>query len=1068
MRQHRSTTQAISVQPVPVAGSSYTQLRIRLLGDFALYLDGVLVTSVKSARLQSLLAYLLIHRDAPQTRQHVAFLFWPDSSEAQSQSNLRHLLHSLQRALPQVATYIEIGTRTLAWTSSHDITLDVADFENALASAASHSESEGTSPNRTITALRRAADLYPADLLPGCYDEWVLAPRERLREQFQATLERLVDLLEGRGDLSTAILYAQRLLRQDPLLEENYRRLMRLHLANGDRAGVLNVYKQCARSMKRELGVEPGPATTEIMQQARQASSRKNTPPTTVPAQPQPSSPASAPTSTNLPAQTTVFFGREREMAEAANLLRQPDVRLVTFVGTPGTGKTRLAINVAASLTMAFPDGVFLTPLASVENPGDVIPAIAATLGVTEPAGGSAASALHTHIGSRHMLMVADNFEQILPAGSVLAAMLAACPNLKLLVTSRSALNLRGEHEFVVAPLSVPARDSARRPDDLLQYESVALFLDRALEVAPGLSFGPAEARIVADICRRLEGLPLAIELAAARAKVLSPEAILSRLDRRLKLLTGGRLDLPPRQRALETAIAWSYNLLDEGEKRLFQELSVFSGGWTLESAQSVFGEQSAEPTNHASQVPDVLDGISSLVSKSLLVRTDNAGDEPRFFMLETLKEFAWERLVESHGEAEARRRHGFYFLDFAERSKGEIDGPQQQQWLSKLEREQDNLRTAMSWAIEQRDAELAQRIAGSLGLFWERRGLLTEGRRWLRQALELGAPTAAPCKASALYAAGSLALRQRDYSEAQPLLEEAGALYEGLGDKEGLSNTLSALAIMTLDKDYDKAVDLHLQSLDLRRELGDKLGIARTLQNLGFIKMHQTKWDEASALTQEAHFLYCELGNQSGIAYTVYVLAMIAAEQHETELARARFAECLQISRKMRNDWLTAWALQGLGSLLYSVGEYEEAERTLTEALDMFADLGDKLGTAHALASLGREMHRKSDYEAARHRYGESLALGVELENEGVIGSCLGGFAGLAAASGEPRRAAMLFGCAQKTLEHLSTNLEREQMTLGIDIAQAALTPQEWETAWGEGQLLSPQEAITLAHPTR
>jgi predicted ATPase len=663
------------------------------------------------------------------------------------------------------------------------------------------------------------------------------------------------------------------------------------------------------------------------------------------------------------------------------------------------------------------------------------------------------------------MLLVIDNFEQVLPAGSILADMLAACPSMKLLVTSRSALNLRGEHEFVVAPLSVPPRDSARRPDDLRQYESVALFVDRAMEVSPRLTFGPAEARIVAEICRRLEGLPLAIELAAARTKVLSPEAILSRLDRRLKLLTGGRFDLPPRQRALETTIAWSYNLLDETEKALFRQLSVFSGGWTLESAQSVFSVQAADPAARSSHLPDVLDGISSLVSKSLLVRTDSTGDEPRFFMLETLKEYAWERLVESHADAEACRRHALYFLDFAERAMKEVDGPNQQQWNGKIEREQDNLRSAMGWAIEQGDAEVAQRIAGSLGLFWERRGLLAEGRRWLRQALELdgSGPGQGQHRAAALYYGGSLALRQRDYGDAQLLLEEARALYGELGDKEGLSNSLSALAIMTLDKDYDKAVDLHLQSLVLRRELGDKLGIARTLQNLGFIKMHQTKWSEASALTEEAHLIYCELGNSSGIAYTVYVLAMISAEQHDTELARTRFAECLQISRRMRNDWLTAWALQGLGNLLYNMGEYGEADRTLTEALGMFADLGDKLGTAHALASLGRELHRKSDFASAREKYGEALELGVELDNEGVIGSSLGGFAGLAAASGEHRLAAVLFGCAEKTLEHLSTNLEREQMTLGLDIARSALNSDEWDAAWLEGQAMPPLDAIRL-----
>jgi len=1091
VKEQRSLTETVSIHssPLPAAAtsSSRTHIEVRLLGTFAVTFGGAPLDTLKSARLQALFAYLLLHRQFPQSRQHVAFLFWPDSSEAQAQSNLRNLLHGLRYALPDADARIEFGSRTVQWRPDSPVDLDVTDFELAFAEVESQwKPGESGNAEHLVPAVRRAADLYLGDLLPSCYDEWILAPRERLREKIQLILERLVDLLKKQGDLTGAILYTQRLLRQDPLLEENYRRLMSLHLANGDRAGVLNVYKQCAHIFKRELGIEPGSSTVAIMRQAREAGiqppgagglgpgASKGKPsevPSVVPGAAE-SEVLVESTPNNLPAQTTIFFGRDQDLAAVAALMRRPDVRLVTLTGTPGTGKTRLAISVAAGLLKAFPDGVFFVPLAAVDNPDNVVPAIGATLGVSEPVMGSLLQGLQTRVAAERVLLVLDNFEQVLAAAPAIASLLAACPQLKLLATSREALNLRGEHEYSVSPLPAPPRDVSLRPEELLNYESVALFLDRAQEVSPQFALSTANARTVADICRSLEGLPLAIELAAARVKVLPPSAILARLDRRLKLLTGGRLDLPPRQRALETAIAWSYNLLDETEGSMFRALSVFSGGFTLEAAETTVGMRNDEfgMRNKAGpNIPhsdNVLGALSSLLSKSLLVRPEtpaaDAGDW-RFYMLETLKEYAWEKLLESGEAAAVCRQHALYFMDFAESSRRESSGPQQQEWLSKTDREHDNLRAALRWAIEQGEAEIAQRIAGALGIFWERRGYFTEGRSWLGQALDLEPHAASLYRAAALYSAGILALRQRDYDVARPSLQQSRDLYKELDDKEGQSNALSGLAIMTLDRDYEQAVQLHMESLALRRQIGDKAGIARTLQNLGMVEMSRGNWSEASTLTEEAHAIYREMGSPM-VAYTLYVLAMVAAGQGNYDLSRARFEECLEIARQLQNDWLTAWALHGFGNLLYDAQEYEQANRALAEALDLFTKLGDKLGEAQALVSRGREAQRTANYSEAKRLYGQALALGRELDNDGILGSYLAGMAGLAAAAGQHRLAALLFAQADKLLSSVSTGIEREQMTLGLDTARAALNADEWGAAWEEGRAMPVQEAIALA----
>jgi predicted ATPase/DNA-binding SARP family transcriptional activator len=1074
-------------------------LEMSLLGEFKLALNGEPISAVNTPRLQALLTYLVLHRDAPESRQHIAFLFWPDSSEAQAQSNFRNLLLTLRRSFPDFEQFITVTRRSLQWREASPHTLDVAEFARAISEANRSAEAAGygtggyddapdespaqpsggarepssrSQQGHLVAALQKAAELYAGDLLPGCYEEWIMAPRERLRQQFLGSLEQLVRVLESMGDLNPAILYAQRLVRHDPLREENYRRLMRLHLANGDRAGVLSAYRDCQAVLKRELGVEPGQATAALLRQAeeqesaigRQESGTKQ-PQTSDSRLPTPDS--RLPIPSNLPAQTTTFVGREHDVLQLSGMLRRPELRLITLIGTPGTGKTRLATRVAAGFASVaggaaplFPDGVFFVPLAAVSDPDMVEPSIAQALDVSEAGGRSLHDNLLAFLAEKRLLLVLDNFEHLIPAAPLVAEFLAKSQGLKVLATSRAVLNLRGEHEYPVATLVVPGRDLPARPDELMQIESVALFIQRAAEVAPGFGLTRDNARPVGEICRRLEGLPLAIELAAARVKVLSPEAILSRLDRRLRLLVGGRADLPARQQALETAIAWSYNLLDDDEKALFRGLSIFAGGCSLQAIEEVLSANTGR---------GVLEMATSLLNKSLLVRVDAQGSEPRFSMLETLKEYGRERLEDKHEVEAVLRDHATHFASLAEESHSKLAGPEQIAWLQMIEQEHDNMRAALRWACEAGEAETALRLAGSLGRFWEHRGYLSEGRSWLERALGLdGTPSGAarPC-ALALYSCGILAVRQRDYRRAETLLEESAQLYRELGDKESLSNALNALAVLVADLDYDRAVALHEENLALRRELGDKPGIATTLHNIGYLRMQQGRWDDADAVATEAHARFAEVGNISGQAFSLYVLGMVAAGRENYPVARERLEDALAAFRQMSNNWMSAWALQSLGDVCFSSGDYRRANQAFDEAEELYGVLGDKLGAACALISRGREQFRIESYDRARDLFGQALDLGIELDNSLLVGRCLAGYAGLCGVSGHLRESALLFGVAYDLLLSQSTTLERSAMTLNRDEVRAALNAQDpytWQSTFTEGTNTPWEEAVQLA----
>ncbi len=662
-----------------------------------------------------------------------------------------------------------------------------------------------------------------------------------------------------------------------------------------------------------------------------------------------PQTPDAAPgSSALLPMPLTSLIGREPELAELTVLLGQDTVRLVTVTGPGGTGKTRLALEVAAHLRGEFSDGVVFVDLAPMRAPDLVVPTIASALGVRERSGQRLRETLSRVLASKQLLLLLDNCEQVLDAAPDIAALLAACPHLSVLATSREALRVRGERAFPLPPLPLPMSTHLSSVDELARGPAVALFVERAAASHPSFVLTPDNAAAVAAICRRLDGLPLAIELAAAWIRVLPPAALLTRLEKRLPLLTSGSHDPPTRQRTMRDAIAWSNDLLSPDERTLFRRLGVFAGGWTLEAASAV---------THVDGHLDVVEGLVSLVDKSLVQRHDNDA-EPRFTMLETVREFALDQLHEDDDQCLATEQaHAGYFLSLAEEAYAGLVGAEQRAWLARLDAEDVNIRAALNWGLEHGLAESTMRLARSLWRYWSARGRLVEGRSWLERALALPGVAEAPLtvRADAHNALGNLLGDSGEYTQARQHYEEALTLRRELGDSEGIAGALNNLGIVAAWLgDYDGALALHKESLELRQARDDAFGMALSLTNLGDVLLAQGDFNGAQDYQEEALRLRELVHDEAGIAYSVYNLGEIARLRGDTAAAARHLADSLHRFEALGEKIGIAYAECSLGDLASREGDTARAALLLERALRTRTEMGDKRGVIECFEALG------------------------------------------------------------------------------------------------------------------
>lgn len=721
----------------------------------------------------------------------------------------------------------------------------------------------------------------------------------------------------------------------------------------------------------------------------------------------------------NLPAQMTNFIGRTTEIRRITELLAGAEPRLVTLTGPGGSGKTRLALQVANDLLDSFEHGVFFVDLASINNPNLITGAIAYALGVKEGPGEPLIERLKIYLGNKHLLLLLDNFEQVVTAGPQVTDLLKVAHQLKVLVTSRVVLHVYGEQEYSVPPLELPEPQATLA--SLAKNPAVALFVKRAQHAKERFVLTHENAAAVAKICTRLEGLPLAIELAAAHCRQFEPHDILERFQSRLEMANDGPVDVPRRHQTLRAMIGWSYDLLPKDQQTLFVRLAVFVGQYTVEAVTAVCAMAGDAPQ-------ETLNQLTFLRKSNLLWEEVGSDSKPRFGMLETIREYALERLVES-GEIETlRQQHAAYYLALIEAAAPELRGSQAAVWVRRFEQEHDNLRAALQWALDRKQPEIALRFGAALSQFWHVRGYWSEGRQWLHRILTSSITVKSSIRAAALSGAALLAHNQNDYAQATAQYNESLVLYRQLGDKRCIADVTGSLGLVAQsERDYSQSAALYEVSLRMFRELGDKRDIGAALNRLAWTALFAGHLDQASLLGEESFLLWQELEDVQRSAEVANILGMIA----------------------------------------FYKGDYLQAANFYRQALQHYSEISYTWGISALLMEQGFVALFQGDGVQAKSLFQESLALQRELQDKLVIAYCLDGLAGVGGVLKDPVRAARLGGAAEALRESLDIPLppvERTHHERMVAATRAQLEEETWEAAWAEGRTMPLDQAIAYA----
>ena len=870
----------------------------------------------RSAR--SLLLLLLAHPTHRLPRDRVLELLWPGAAPGTGSASLRKAVHSLRRVLePDLlcgrdSAYVEVTGELVGLRDGVTPWIDTEVFERSLANCA-------VAGGEQRARLRHALALYGGHLLAHELNaDWAAGHREALRQARRRAVLTLAELDAEQGEPGRTLPLLESLLLEEPGDEEALRALLRTLTATGQRGEALRRYRLAATALRVEIEAEPSAETRALVEQIRGGPAIR----TTEAARP-----------ANLPAPPNALVGRRHELATILPLLLRPDVPLVTLTGPGGTGKSRLALEVAAQAAPHFAGGVCFVPLATIRDPGLVLPAIVQALGFEQGIGRSAAEALQGALAERELLLILDNVEQVIEAGPAIAELLGACPRLTILATSREPLRLRAEQLYPTPPLRLPDLKALPSVERLAGIEAVQLFVQRAQAVRPDFALTEDNAAAVAELCARLDGLPLAIELAAARTRGLPTETLLAWMGRRLSLLTDGPRDLPVRLQTMRDAIGWSYDLLTREHQARFRRLAVFAGGFTPEIAWTVVEKDLASQPSGAPQADFPLDALLALVDRSLVRRADRGG-EVRFELLETIREFGLEQLVASGEYERIHQAHSIAFRDLAEQANAALDGPDQVVWLDRLEIEQANLRAALRWACDNEERELALRLSSALWRFWIVRGSLVEGRAHLDQALDLPGENALDgYRAAALARAGDLARRCGDLAGASGRFHESLRIWQELGNGFEEASVHTELGCLALARaDYPEARRQLGQSLAMQRGADDQPGMARSLLCLARVAHHTGNDDQAARLAEVSLAHFRVTNDRIGIAWALHSLVHYAIDRGELRRARTILGEAMTNAAETGYRW-GAIALVEAGAALAAAEDRPERALRLAGA---------------------------------------------------------------------------------------------------------------------------------------